>query len=229
MTVVGTRPELIKLARVIPELDAHFGHTLVHTGQNFDHSLKDVFFRDLDIREPDYYLDAAGGNATETIAQVLSRIDSLLGVVMPDAFLVLGDTNSSFAAIAAKKRKIPIFHMEAGNRCFDERVPEEVNRRIVDHISDINLVYTEHARRHLISEGLPPDRIIKTGSPMREILHHHQARIDESNVLQRFGLQARQFFLLSLHREENVDNQRHLQLVVESLGLIESTRALEGD
>lgn len=221
MTVVGTRPELIKLARVIPELDANFRHTLVHTGQNFDLGLKDVFFSDLNIRAPDFYLDAAGSSAAETIAQVLSRVDRVLEEVKPEAFLVLGDTNSSFAAIAAKKRRIPIFHMEAGNRCFDERVPEEVNRRIIDHLSDINLVYTEHARRNLLAEGLPSDRIIKTGSPMREVLDANRVGIDASAVMSRLRLSSRGFFLLSLHREENVDEPRHLEVIMDALTQIE--------
>ena len=223
MTIVGTRPEIIKLSRVIPALDNHTEHVLVHTGQNYDYELNQVFFDQLGIRTPDYFLEAAGKNAIETIANVLLKIDPLLEQLSPDAVLILGDTNSSLVAIAAKKRKIPIFHMEAGNRSFDERVPEEVNRRIVDHVSDINLVYTEHARRYLLAEGLAPDRVIKTGSPMREVLSHWAKEIESSAILSSLGFEAQKYFVVSAHREENVDDPRNLKLLVESLRLLCAT------
>jgi len=205
MTVVGTRPEIIRLSRVIPALDCYMDHILVHTGQNFDYELNEVFFHDLELRAPDYDLDAAGATAVETIGQVIVRIDPILEKEKPEAFLVLGDTNSCLAAIPVKRRHIPIFHMEAGNRCFDERVPEETNRRIVDHIADINLPYSNIAREYLLREGLPPDRIIKTGSPMYEVLHHYLPRIQASDVLQRLALNDQDYYLVSCHREENVD------------------------
>ena len=205
MTVVGTRPEIIRLSRVIPALDRFMDQILVHTGQNFDYELNEVFFKDLELRKPDYDLQAAGSSVAETIGQVISRIDPILEREQPEAFLVLGDTNSCLAAIPAKRRHIPIFHMEAGNRCFDERVPEEMNRRIVDHISDINLPYSDIAREYLLREGLPPDRIIKTGSPMYEVLHYYLPKIEASDVLQRLGLTDQEFYLLSCHREENVE------------------------
>ena len=223
VTNVGTRPEIIKLSRVIPALDQHAEHVLIHTGQNYDYELNQVFFDQLRVRKPDYFLEAAGRSATETIANVLLKIDPLLEKLAPDAVLILGDTNSSLAAIAAKKRKIPIFHMEAGNRSFDERVPEEVNRRIVDHVSDINLVYTEHARRYLLAEGIPPDRVIKTGSPMREVLEYYKEGIAESSILQSMGLSPQKYFVVSAHREENVDDPKNLQALVESLRLICAT------
>jgi len=204
-TVVGTRPELIKLSRVIAELDRAAEHILVHTGQNHDYELNEIFFKELEIRRPDHFLEVAGGSAGETIGNVIARSYALLQKIAPDAVLLLGDTNSCLAAISVKRLRIPLFHMEAGNRCFDERVPEEVNRRLVDHASDINLVYTEHARRHLLAEGLRPDTVIKTGSPMREVLKHYAARIEASDALQRLKLQPGRYFLVSAHREENVD------------------------
>jgi UDP-N-acetyl-L-fucosamine synthase len=210
MTVVGTRPEIIRLSRVIPALDASTDHLLVHTGQNYDYELNEVFFRDLGLRKPDHFLSAAGGSLAETIGQIIIKVDEVLEREQPEALLVLGDTNSCLAAIPAKRRKIPIFHMEAGNRCFDARVPEETNRRIVDHTADINLTYSSIAREYLLREGLPPDRVIKTGSPMFEVLHHHLESITASDVLDRLGLQAGQYFVVSAHREENVDSDLNL-------------------
>ena len=203
MTVVGTRPEIIRLSRVIAALDASeaIDHLLVHTGQNYDYELNQIFFEDLKIRKPDHFLDAAGANATETIGHILIKIDPLLESTKPDAFLVLGDTNSCLCAIPAKKRHIPIFHMEAGNRCFDQRVPEETNRKIVDHISDINLTYSDIAREYLLREGLPADRIIKTGSPMFEVLNHYITGIEASEVLSKLSLKEHEFFVVSAHRE----------------------------
>ena len=205
MTVVGTRPEIIRLSRVIKVLDESkaIEHTIIHTGQNYDYELNEVFFKDLDLRRPDYFLNAAGGNATTTAGQILINIDPVLEEVNPDAFLVLGDTNSCLCAIAAKKRKIPIFHMEAGNRCFDQRVPEETNRRIVDSISDINLTYSDIAREYLLREGLSADRIIKTGSPIYEVLLAYNKQIEDSKVLKRLELTKEKYFLVSAHREEN--------------------------
>jgi len=211
LTLVGTRPEIIKLSRVIAELDQHLTHVLVHTGQNFDFELNEIFFSELGIRRPDHFLEAAGATAAETIGLVIQRIDKVLEVEQPDAFLLLGDTNSSLGAIAAKRRKIPIFHMEAGNRCFDQRVPEEINRKLVDHVSDINLTYTEHARRYLLAEGLKPETVIKTGSPMQEVLAYHAAAIDRSDVVKRFGFTNKEFFVVSAHREENVDDPQTLE------------------
>lgn len=211
LTLVGTRPEIIKLSRVIAELDQHLTHVLVHTGQNFDFELNEIFFSELGIRRPDHFLEAAGATAAETIGLVIQRIDMVLEVEQPDAFLLLGDTNSSLGAIAAKRRKIPIFHMEAGNRCFDQRVPEEINRKLVDHVSDINLTYTEHARRYLLAEGLKPETVIKTGSPMQEVLAYHAAAIERSDVVERFGFTNKEFFVVSAHREENVDDPQTLQ------------------
>lgn len=205
MTIVGTRPELIRLSRIIPLFDTYFEHVLVHTGQNYDYELNQIFFQQLDIRAPDHFLEAAGANAAETIGKVIATADRVLAEVKPDAVLILGDTNSSLAAIAAKRRKVPIFHMEAGNRSFDQRVPEEINRKIVDHIADINLTYSDIAREYLLREGFPPDRVIKTGSPMAEVLEHYRAGIEASDVLTRLDLQARRYFLVSAHREENVD------------------------
>ncbi len=204
LTVVGTRPELIKLSRVIAELDQRTEHVLVHTGQNYDRELNQIFFEQLGIRAPDRHLEAAGTSAAQTVANAILKVDEVLEQVRPDAFLILGDTNSCLSAISAKRRKVPVFHMEAGNRCFDERVPEEINRRIVDHISDINLVYTEHARRHLLAEGIRPETVIKTGSPMREILAHHQRGIEASAVLRDLQLKEGAYYLVSCHREENV-------------------------
>lgn len=217
MTIVGTRPEIIKLSRVIAALDLHTRHVLVHTGQNYDYELNQVFFDQLKIRKPDHFLDAAGKTAADTIAAVIARADTVFEREAPDALLLLGDTNSCLAAIAAKRRKIPVFHMEAGNRCFDDRVPEEINRRIVDHISDINLPYTEHARRYLLAEGLRPETVIKTGSPMREVLEHHAADIEASKALQRLKLEPRGYFVVSAHREENVDSPRNLENLLASL------------
>ncbi len=217
MTVVGTRPELIKLSRVIAELDRQVDHVLVHTGQNHDFELNEVFFRDLGIRRPDHFLEAAGVSASQTIARVIERLDAVLEDRQPDALLLLGDTNSCLGAIAAKRRRIPIFHMEAGNRCFDLRVPEETNRKIVDHLSDINLVYTEHARRYLLAEGIRPDTVIKTGSPMREVLSHFSRGIEASDAMAAMGLEPEGFFIVSAHREENVDDPARLSMLLGSL------------
>jgi len=220
MTLVGTRPELIKLCRVVAELDRQVDHILVHTGQNYDYELNEIFFKELDIRKPDHFLDAAGKTAAETIGRVIAKADDVLGKEAPDAFMLLGDTNSCLAAISAKRRKIPVFHMEAGNRCFDERVPEEINRRMVDHISDINMPYTEHARRYLLREGLPSERIIKTGSPMKEVLTHYLPKIKASKVLRRLELTKNDYFLVSTHREENVDNQENFTDLLDSLNAL---------
>lgn len=211
LTVVGTRPELIRLSRVLAALDRYTDHVLVHTGQNYDFELNRIFFDDLQIRKPSHFLDAAGGSAVETIATLLLRIDPVLEAEKPDAFLVLGDTNSCLAAIAAKRRKIPVFHMEAGNRCHDQRVPEEINRRIVDHVSDINMTYSEHARSLLLREGLPHDRVIKTGSPMFEVIEHARPSIEASDVLTRLALEPHAYFVVSSHREENVDAPENLR------------------
>lgn len=217
MSVVGTRPEIIRLSRVLAKLDQHCEHVLVHTGQNYDFELNEVFFNDLGVRKPDYFLNAAGKNAAETIGQVIINVDQALDEIQPDAMLVLGDTNSCLSAIPAKRRKIPIFHMEAGNRCFDQRVPEETNRRIVDHTADINLTYSSIAREYLLAEGLPADRVIKTGSPMFEVLNHYMPQIDASDVLSRLRLQKGQFFVVSAHREENVDSPKQLAKLAETL------------
>ncbi len=222
LTVVGTRPEIIRLACVLNTLDANeaIDHTLVHTGQNYDYELNGIFFEDLGIRKPDYFLNAAGKNATETIGNILIGIDPILETVSPDAFLVLGDTNSCLCAIPAKKRKIPIFHMEAGNRCFDQRVPEETNRKIVDHISDINLTYSDIAREYLLREGLSPDRVIKTGSPMFEVLENFKGKIEASQVLEKLQLKKQKYFVVSAHREENITNPKHFEGLITSLNLI---------
>ncbi len=222
MTVVGTRPEIIRLSRVIAKLDESqaIDHILVHTGQNYDYELTQIFFDDLGLRKPDYFLEAAGSSAIETIGQILIKIDSLLEQEQPDAFLILGDTNSCLCAIPAKKRHIPIFHMEAGNRCFDQRVPEETNRKIVDHISDINLTYSDIAREYLLREGLSADRIIKTGSPMFEVLNHFLPAIQKSDILLRLKLTERKYFVVSFHREENVNNDFNFRNLIESLNLI---------
>ena len=211
MTIVGTRPEIIRLSRLIPKLDQHCDHVLVHTGQNYDYELNEVFFAELGLRKPNVFLEVAGATAAETIGQVIMASDKAMQEHQPDALLLLGDTNSSLAVIAAKRRKIPIFHMEAGNRCFDLRVPEEINRRIVDHTSDINLAYSEIARNYLLREGLPADQVIKTGSPMREVIEHYMPGIDGSDVLARLGLNAGRYFVVSAHREENVDAPENLQ------------------
>lgn len=222
MTVVGTRPEIIRLSRVMSALDNSMAieHIIVHTGQNYDYELNQIFFDDLQIRKPDYFLNAAGVTATETIGKILINIDPLLEVVKPDAFLVLGDTNSCLCAIPAKKRHIPIFHMEAGNRCFDQRVPEETNRKIVDHISDINMTYSDIAREYLLREGLSADRIIKTGSPMFEVLHHYLPSIKTSNILERFQLERKKYFVVSAHREENISSETNFADLVSSLNLV---------
>lgn len=222
MTVVGTRPEIIRLSRVMAALDNSdaIEHIIVHTGQNYDYELNQIFFDDLGIRKPDFFLNAAGATATETVGQILIKIDPLLETEKPDAFLVLGDTNSCLCAIPAKKRHIPIFHMEAGNRCFDQRVPEETNRKIVDHVSDVNLTYSDIAREYLLREGLPADRIIKTGSPMFEVLNYYLPNIQSSDVLERLGLKEGQFFVVSSHREENINNEKNFQGLMDSLNLI---------
>lgn len=220
MTVVGTRPEIIKLSRVIPELDKYTKHVLVHTGQNFDYELNEIFFNELKLRKPDYFLNAAGKTATETITNIITKVDLLLEKEMPDAFLVYGDTNSCMSVIPAKKRKIPIFHMEAGNRCFDQRVPEEVNRKIVDHLSDINMPLSEHARRYLLSEGLRPETIIKTGSPMTEVLAFHEEEINKNRILEREGLKKGEYFIVSAHREENIDSPQNFSNLLDTLPAI---------
>lgn len=217
MTIVGTRPELIKMSRVIAELDTYTHHVLVHTGQNFDYELNQVFFDDLGIRKPDYFLGATGVNAAQTIARVIEKADEVLEKEQPEALMLYGDTNSCLSVIAAKRRKIPVFHMEAGNRCFDQRVPEELNRKVLDHLSDINMVLTEHARRYLLAEGIPADRIIKTGSHMQEVLDFYMPKIVVSDVLARLNLQAQGYFLLSAHREENVDSPENLQDLLDTL------------
>lgn len=220
MTVVGTRPEIIRLSRVMAALDRHCDHVLVHTGQNYDYELNQVFFEDLDVRRPNHFLEAAGTTAAETIGNIIIAIDRVLASEQPEALLVLGDTNSCLAVIPAKRRKIPIFHMEAGNRCFDQRVPEETNRRIVDHVSDVNLTYSDIARDYLLREGLKPDLVIKTGSPMYEVLHHYLPHIEASNVLQRLGLDAGRYFVVSAHREENVDGDAQFTKLVAVLNAV---------
>lgn len=222
LTVVGTRPEIIRLACVLNALDANeaIEHTLVHTGQNYDYELNEIFFEDFGIRKPDYFLGAAGKNATETVGNILIMIDPILEKIAPDAFLVLGDTNSCLCAIPAKKRKIPVFHMEAGNRCFDQRVPEETNRKIVDHVADINLTYSDIAREYLLREGLSPDRVIKTGSPMFEVLHQFKDKIVASMVLEDLGLEKEKYFVVSSHREENINNPKNFEGLMESLNQI---------
>ena len=220
MTIVGTRPELIKMSRVIAEFDKHTQHILVHTGQNYDYELNQLFFEDLSIRKPDYFLEAVGENAAQTIGHVIEKSDVVMEQENPDAIMFYGDTNSCLAVIAAKRRKIPVFHMEAGNRCFDQRVPEELNRKVLDHLSDINLVLTEHARRYLINEGVRPETIIKTGSHMREVLDFYMPKILQSDVLQRMGLTAEQFFIVSAHREENIDSSENMTDMVETLNAL---------
>ncbi|AIN57259.1 non-hydrolyzing UDP-N-acetylglucosamine 2-epimerase [Pseudomonas soli] len=220
VTVVGTRPEIIRLARVMVALDQHCDHVLVHTGQNYDYELNEIFFQDLGIRKPDHFLNAAGATGAETIGNVIIAVDKVLAEVEPEALLVLGDTNSCMAVIPAKRRKIPTFHMEAGNRCFDMRVPEEINRRIVDHTADINLTYSTIARDYLLREGLSPDMVIKTGSPMFEVLNHYRASIEGSDVLQRLGLEKGRFFVVSAHREENVDADRNFLKLVDVLNTV---------
>jgi len=223
LTIVGTRPEIIKLSRVIHELDKHTDHVLVHSGQNYDYELNEIFFKQLAIRKPDHFLNAAGENAAHTIGNVISRMDDLLEKASPDAFLLLGDTNSCLSAIAAKRRQIPVFHMEAGNRCFDQRVPEEINRKIIDHISDINMPYTEHARRYLLAEGLRPETIIKTGSPMKEVLSWYRPGIEASDILERLKLEQGKYFVVSAHREENIENECNFSDLMASLKAIAET------
>lgn len=217
MTLVGTRPELIKMSRVIAELDKQVQHVLVHSGQNYDYELNQVFFDDLEIRKPDHFLGAAGETAAQTISEVIAKSDEVFALEKPDAILLYGDTNTCLAVISAKRRKIPVFHMEAGNRCFDQRVPEELNRKVLDHLSDINLVLTEHARRYLIAEGVRPETIIKTGSHMQEVLEYYMPKIEASDVLTRCGLEERKFFLVSTHREENVDSPENLKDLIGTL------------
>ena len=217
MTIVGTRPEIIRLSRIIAKLDQFCEHTLLHTGQNYDYELNEVFFSDLGIRKPDMFLEVAGKNAAETIGQVIISADQAMETFKPDAVLILGDTNSCLSVIPAKRRKIPIFHMEAGNRCFDLCVPEEINRKIVDHTADINLTYSEIARNYLLREGIPPDQVIKTGSPMREVLEYYANDINKSNILEKLELESGQYFVVSSHREENVDSTRNLMLLMEIL------------
>ena len=220
VTIVGTRPEIIKLCRVIAELDRHTQHVLVHTGQNYDYELNEIFFGELGIRRPDHFLEAVGESTAETIGRIIASADRVLAAEEPDAVLLLGDTNSCLSVIAAKRRKIPIFHMEAGNRCFDQRVPEEINRRIVDHTSDINLTYTEHARRYLLAEGLRPETVIKTGSPMREVLAFYDQQIRSAGVLERLGLAQGQYLVISAHREENVDDEENFTQFLQILNTL---------
>ena len=220
MTIVGTRPEIIKLSRVMAALDKHMKHTLVHTGQNYDYELNEVFFNELEVRKPDYFLNAAGQNPIETIAKVLVESDKLMESLKPDAVLLYGDTNSCLAVIAAKRRKIPIFHMEAGNRSFDQRVPEEINRKIVDHLADINMPLSDHARKYLEREGLPPEQIIKTGSCMKEVLNYYMPKIDKSSILEKLKVRAGDYIIVSLHREENVDFDGNLKDILKSLDLL---------
>lgn len=220
MTVVGTRPEIIRLSRVMSTCDQYFDHVLVHTGQNYDYELNEIFFTDLGIRKPDHFLNAAGATGAETIGNVIIAVDKVLEEVQPEALLVLGDTNSCMAVIPAKRRKIPTFHMEAGNRCFDMRVPEEINRRIVDHTADINLTYSTIARDYLLAEGLPADQVIKTGSPMFEVLHHYKAKIEASDVLVRLGLTEHQYFIVSAHREENINSDQNFLDLVKMLNAV---------
>jgi len=220
LTILGTRPEIIKLSRVMKCLDEHTEHIIVHTGQNYDYELNEIFFNELELRKPDYFLNAVGDTLADTMAAIIAKSDKVFEKEKPDALLVLGDTNSALSVIPAKRRKIPIFHMEAGNRCFDMRVPEEINRRIVDHVSDINLPYTEHARRNLIAEGIPTQRIIKTGSPQKEVLDYYKDKISISKVLTRLELHKKNYFVVSIHREENVDKPNRLALLIESLNLV---------
>lgn len=220
MTIVGTRPEIIKLSRVMHEIDKNIEHVLVHTGQNYDYELNEIFFNELGIRKPDYFLEAVGESVAQTIGNVIAKSDVVMEKVQPDAVLMLGDTNSCLAAIAAKRRKIPIFHMEAGNRCFDQRVPEEINRKIVDHISDINMTHTEHARRYLLAEGIRPEMVIKTGSPMKEVLEHHRTEIEVSDVLRRLGLNKAGYFVVSAHREENIETDENFNDLLATLNAL---------
>ena len=223
MTIIGTRPELIKMSRVIAEFDRHTDHVLVHTGQNYDYELNQVFFYDLEIRKPDHFLEAVSDSPAKTIARVIERADEVLAAEKPDAVMLYGDTNSCLAVIAAKRRMVPVFHMEAGNRCFDQRVPEELNRKVLDHLSDINLVLTEHARRYLIAEGIQPETIIKTGSHMREVLDYYMHKVKASDVLQRMHLEHERYFIVSAHREENVDLEENLRDLLETLNALAET------
>lgn len=223
MTVLGTRPEIIRLSRVMAALDKHCDHVIVHTGQNYDYELNEIFFNDLQVKKPDHFLNAAGANAAETIGKIIIAIDHVLAKENPDALLVLGDTNSCLAAIPAKRRKIPIFHMEAGNRCFDQRVPEEVNRKIVDHTADVNLTYSSIAREYLLRENFPADRVIKTGSPMFEVLNHYRKNIDTSDILSRLKLTEKKYFVISAHREENIDSSTNFAKLVSTLNTIAET------
>lgn len=220
VTVVGTRPEIIRLSCTIAKLDEFCEHVLVHTGQNYDYELNQIFFEDLDIRAPDIFLECAGATAAETMAQVISKADAMFAEVKPDAILILGDTNSAMAAIPAKRKKIPIFHMEAGNRCFDMRVPEEINRKIVDHVSDVNMPYTDIAREYLLAEGLKPDLVVKTGSPMDEVLNRYEAKIASAEILTTLGLTSEEYFVVSVHREENVDSEKNINSYVKALNAI---------
>ena len=223
MTIVGTRPEIIKLSSTLKELDKYTEHILVHTGQNYDYELNEVFFKDLGLRAPDEYMNAAGENAAETIGNVIIKSDELIKKYKPDAILLYGDTNSCLSVISAKRNKVPVFHMEAGNRCFDERVPEEINRKIVDHLSDINMTLTEHARRYLIAEGLRPETIIKTGSSMKEVLNDKKEDIKNSDVLERLGVEKGKYFVLSMHREENVDNPKNFESLIDAINKVAET------
>jgi UDP-N-acetyl-L-fucosamine synthase len=223
MTIVGTRPEIIRLSRVVVRLDESVDHVLVHTGQNYDHSLNDVFFQDLALRKPDHFLEVDTSTLGQVLGGVLVGIEKVIEAEKPDAVLVLGDTNSSISAVMAKRMRVPVYHMEAGNRCFDENVPEETNRRLVDHIADFNLVYTEHARRNLLAEGLHPQRIALTGSPMREVLNHNRHQIDASDILERLGLSPQRYFLVSCHREENVDSRARLRMLLDCLYEVHDT------
>ncbi len=223
MTVVGTRPEIIRLSRVMHKLDEYCEHILVHTGQNYDYELNEIFFDDLGVRKPDYFLEAAGESGAQTIGNVIVTVDKVLEKVSPDALLVLGDTNSCMAVIPAKRRKVPVFHMEAGNRCFDQRVPEEINRRIVDHTADINLTYSSIAREYLLREGLPPEMVIKTGSPMFEVLNHYKDAIEKSTVLARLSLEKEKYFVVSAHREENIDSDVNFENLVNTLNVVAET------
>lgn len=225
-TVVGTRPEIIRLSRVMARLDETMDHVLIHTGQNYDYELNEIFFQDLGIRRPDYFLGAAGATAAETIGQVIAKVDAVLGEIRPEAMLVLGDTNSCLSAIPAKRRKIPIFHMEAGNRCFDQRVPEETNRKIVDHVADINLTYSDIAREYLLREGLSPARVIKTGSPMFEVINHYLPKIEASPILVSLGLESGQYFVVSAHREENIEPESSFRKLVDILNSLAETYGL---
>lgn len=220
MTIVGTRPEIIKLSRIIDELRKYTDHVLVHTGQNYDYELNEVFFQDLGVHKPDHFLGSAGETAAQTIANVIAGVDKILDEVKPDAVLLYGDTNSCLSVISAKRKKIPIFHMEAGNRCFDQRVPEELNRKIVDHLSDINMVHCEHSRRYLLDEGLRPEKVIKTGSPMREVLDYYKDKIEASDILDRLGLKGKDFFIVSAHREENVDSEENFNNLLDTLNAV---------